>query len=306
MKEGRGIPWRRGGAGLCLAVALVAAAWLCRAPRSVLVESQPSGAMVYLNGVCAGTTPLRVEGLALGPHVLALEMAGWAPYRQALDLASLAGGPWKRALGRLAGLTPVVTARLAPSGSATLVVTSLPAGAEAAVDDQAAGLTPLRLEGVAPGRKRVRFALNGYEPATVEVEAEAGTETVAHARLASKMVEILKARLEQDKDNLQDHVDLSHHYLVMGEHAQAAAALWEGFKVITEGRVKVIPGEDDKPEARFYHECWKTYTGQHYFPPEGSEVIRDACMEIMRKAAARDSKGYASKLLRQMEAHRRK
>ena len=179
----------------------------------------------------------------------------------------------------------------------------LAAGAQAAVDDQPAGLTPLRLENVAPGRKRVRVVLAGYEPVTLDVEAEAGKETIAHARLTSKMVEILKARLEKDKDNLQDHVDLSHHYLVMGEHAQAAAALWEGYKVIEEGRVKVYPGEDDKPEARFYHECWKTYTDQHYYPPEGSEVIREACMAIMRKAAARDPRGYASKLLKQMEAY---
>ena len=218
--------WKLWGAALSAAVVLIAAAWLCRTPESLRVESDPAGATVYLNGVCAGATPLRLDGLAPGPHVLAVERAGSAPYREALDLGRLGGGLWRRAMDRLEGRTPVVTARPAPAGLATLVVTSLPAGAQAAVDDLPAGLTPLRLENATPGRKRVRLVLAGYEPATLDVEAEAGKETAAHARLTSKMVEILQARLEKDKDNLQDHVDLSHHYLVMGEHAKAAAALW--------------------------------------------------------------------------------
>lgn len=56
---------------------------------TLLVDSRPRGARVLVNGKPVGVTPLRLPGLAPGPHAVRLELAG---YRTVTSTATVAGG----------------------------------------------------------------------------------------------------------------------------------------------------------------------------------------------------------------------
>jgi hypothetical protein len=44
---------------------------------SLSVDTRPRGARVLLDGKAVGTTPLRLPGIKVGPHVVRLELAGY-------------------------------------------------------------------------------------------------------------------------------------------------------------------------------------------------------------------------------------
>lgn len=48
------------------------------APGSLLVESRPAGARVFVDGTDIGVTPVTMPSLAAGPHTVRIERAGYA------------------------------------------------------------------------------------------------------------------------------------------------------------------------------------------------------------------------------------
>lgn len=58
----------------------------CGGPSRVQIESSPEGALVTLNGVEKGRTPIVVQERFRGTADFLLELEGYEPYRSALDL----------------------------------------------------------------------------------------------------------------------------------------------------------------------------------------------------------------------------
>ena len=58
----------------------------CGGPARIQIESNPEGALVTLNGVEKGRTPMVVQEKFRGTADLLLELEGYEPYRSALDL----------------------------------------------------------------------------------------------------------------------------------------------------------------------------------------------------------------------------
>ncbi len=82
----------RGEAEACGYALRVELAEATAASCSLTVTSQPSAAMVRLDGAAMGSTPLSLSGLRAGRHVLSLHLAGYDPVEQAVDLVP--GEPW--------------------------------------------------------------------------------------------------------------------------------------------------------------------------------------------------------------------
>ncbi|MEM1413972.1 MAG: serine/threonine-protein kinase [Myxococcota bacterium] len=74
-------------------------------------------------------------------------------------------------------------AAVAPATGA-LFVDSLPAGAAVRVDGEPRGVTPLRLEGLAPGARRIEVTLAGHRAERVTLEVRAGEQTAETLALA--------------------------------------------------------------------------------------------------------------------------
>ncbi|MGQ0501526.1 MAG: PEGA domain-containing protein [Panacagrimonas sp.] len=129
----------------------------------VTVSSSPAGAEILLDGVSSGHTPQTLE-VGSGAHRVELKLAGYAAWRDTLNVAS------KEPL-------TLPTVKLLPA-EGVLKLSSQPAGASVNVDGEFRGQTPLALH-LAPGRPhRLQVSAPGYRTAerSAEVAAESSQE----------------------------------------------------------------------------------------------------------------------------------
>ena len=126
-------------------------------PGMLVVESNPSGAEIVIDGAAKGVTPMTIE-LAPGSHKLELRRRGNA---REFTIDITAG----QQLTQQIDLTA-----LKPMG--TLVVNSNPAGSKVLLDGRERGVTPLTLTDVAAGAHVVTIeSSNGSIKRNVTVEA---------------------------------------------------------------------------------------------------------------------------------------
>jgi hypothetical protein len=134
----------------------------------LVLDSDPTGAKVTLNGVDKGTTPCTLERIPGGEATLQLALTGYEPYEQALKLA--------------AGQTEQVKAVLKPI-PAKLTVVSIPKGARIYVNNQFRGEAPVTIDKLEPGNCRVRAEMDGYDPDARDVTVERAATLTEEFRL---------------------------------------------------------------------------------------------------------------------------
>lgn len=131
----------------------------------VLVRSTPSGCSVTVDGADRGRTPLLLGDLPLGNYRMRLEAEGHFPKEIELNITSR---------------RPILQDIVLQSNSATLAITSTPAGASVLVNGVAKGKTPCQIAGIPSGRVDLQLSLAGHQPFTRAVVLNAGrTETLA-------------------------------------------------------------------------------------------------------------------------------
>ncbi len=131
------------------------------------VRSEPSGAMVTLDGRLVGETPLVLRDLTAGPYWLVVARPGYAPHTERVTIPS--GGPERTvAVALEAGVTSPATALGA------IEVDSEPRGARVILDGQFVGQTPLRVPEVRPGPHTVTLELANHSSITRRTTVEPG------------------------------------------------------------------------------------------------------------------------------------
>ncbi|MDW8031589.1 MAG: PEGA domain-containing protein [Candidatus Bipolaricaulota bacterium] len=153
-----------------------AAAWTCfqvAAPQARLrVISNPTGALVSVNGIVVGQTPLELT-LAPGRYRVALSRFGYEEWSQTVEL--------KR--GSEVTLEAQLTMSFRPLGrTARLRIVSDPDDADVFINDAYAGRTPLSLEIVA-GRYRVVVTKASYESWAQTIELRGDSDITLEAVL---------------------------------------------------------------------------------------------------------------------------
>jgi hypothetical protein len=145
---------------------------------SLYILSEPTNAKVVLDGVERGTTPLTLNNLASGTHILELDHAG--------------DYDWKSTVEVPAGGTKTVSASLNPMPASTtgwVYVSSSPGGASVIIDGTNYGQTPgsgsLKLNSIGVGDHTVTLTLAGYQPYTAKVTVYANTVSEVSALLQS-------------------------------------------------------------------------------------------------------------------------
>ena len=135
---------------------------------TVLLDTEPQGAAATLDGAFVGTTPVLLPELAPGRHSFGLSLDGHRDAVLEEDLAAPA---------------PVrVFARLVPS-SATLRVTSDPAGASVVVGGVPRGASPVDVSGIPEGETEVEVSLPGHASFRRRVKLASGDDVPLHAAL---------------------------------------------------------------------------------------------------------------------------
>jgi hypothetical protein len=116
-----------------------------------VVQSNPPGARVKLDGADVGVTPLRLTGIPLGKHGVSIEADGRATVTRAVDTT--------------AGVRGEVIATL-PTTGASVVVTTGAEDAKVYLNDAPVGEgTTVKLASVERGRVRLRVVRGGAEVA---------------------------------------------------------------------------------------------------------------------------------------------
>jgi archaellum component FlaG (FlaF/FlaG flagellin family) len=115
----------------------------------LLVESNPRGADVLIDGVSKGTTPLLLTDLPLGKYTLEFRSLTQLPRTMEAELT---------------GRTPVHVFAELISNTAQLTVSSEPEGAEVRINGILVGQAPVTIEEVQAGESDVKISKRGYKP----------------------------------------------------------------------------------------------------------------------------------------------
>jgi len=134
------------------------------------------GGQVSVDGKPPVPTPVRLRNLPTGDHTYTLNAPGFEPVEGSFDFAP--------------GANRFIVAEL-QSARGRLVVTSEPAGATVQLDGAEVGVTPLELEGVAPGLHLVRVH-DGRRPAVLEaIDTSDGSKGAVTAKLDGKGARVI-------------------------------------------------------------------------------------------------------------------
>jgi hypothetical protein len=141
---------------------------------SAVIDSNPQGAAIFIDGIAQGTTPSKMT-LPAGPHTLELKMDGAA---RSLSLSVDAGTTVSHFIElRASAASPVAAA-------GRLEVASDPPGAQVTVDGTSKGRTPLTIAEIPPGDHVVVIA-NGSETVNRKVSVSAGNTATVFASLGA-------------------------------------------------------------------------------------------------------------------------
>jgi hypothetical protein len=132
--------------------------------------------MVYLDASYRGKTPLSLNNVATGEHVVEMDLSGYYD--------------WKSTVTVPAGGTRTVSATLSKiptSNTGWIYVSSSPGGATVLLDGTNVGQTPgsgaLKLNNIAAGSHTVNLQLNGYQAYTTGVNVVPATVSQVDAVL---------------------------------------------------------------------------------------------------------------------------
>lgn len=114
----------------------------------ISVTSSPSGAVLYLDGLSKGTTPITVTSVTPGTHTVDLTLTSYQDYHTTVTVTA----------GQIATLTATLTPIPTTGG---LSITSTPSGATILVDGIKTGVTPMGVE-LLPGSHVVKLQKAGY------------------------------------------------------------------------------------------------------------------------------------------------
>ena len=130
----------------------------------IVVRSTPAGAIVRVDGRLHGETPITVRDLALGAHTLQVARPGYVPRTERVTLTRTAPSQ-TLAVQLEAG----VDAANPSASKGSIFVDSRPRGARVTVDGREAGVTPVQIPEMTPGRHAVSIELTGYKTISTDV-----------------------------------------------------------------------------------------------------------------------------------------
>ncbi len=142
---------------------------------SLHVETDPRGAAVMVNGETQGSSPLDLADVPLGSYEIKVELKGYEPKTQRVDLTEDASrAELKIALVKAAPTTGVAD------------IVSTPFGAAVSVDGAKVGMTPLVGLRLKPGSHQVEVSREGYEPWSGTVLVQVGERSRLDASLRAQ------------------------------------------------------------------------------------------------------------------------
>ena len=237
-------------------------------PATLRIESEPSGAAVYLNSEYRGTTPMELGRIHPGQHLVRLTRHHYQPWQEEVRLDE--------------GVNQV-TASMRYREGGKLSVTSEPSGATVYVDGDPKGVTPTVVSDVDPGGHPVRLVLPDYLEWESTPMVRTGITTTVQAELMSRMESFLIRATEASPDDVTNWTELFHYYVVTHNYEKAPHALAHAMDTFLRK-----PGINQDPGRRLYTTINRIWSGKR-------EIDYGSAKEI-EKARQAISQGYEEAL----------
>lgn len=139
---------------------------------SLTINSNPSGAKVFLDNQYKGDTPLNLQDVPVGQYSIKLVLSGYEE--------------WNSSVAVLPILTVKITADLVPLAKpavGSIAVNSNPQGARVYLDNAYKGTTPVNLRDIPVGKHVIKLVLPDYQEWNSEVTVIASQTTRIFATL---------------------------------------------------------------------------------------------------------------------------
>ena len=144
--------------------------------RGINVSSKPSGAKVLLDSAGKGVTPVSLNNIAAGIHILEIEYSGYKPWKSTVTVPET-------------GIQEV-SVNLTPEHAhmpGWIAVFPSPGNASVTLDGDYVGRTPvnnsLNLEEIPPGEHIVVLVLPGYHPSAKKITVSPNLVSMVNATL---------------------------------------------------------------------------------------------------------------------------
>ncbi len=134
-------------------------------PGSLQVTSDPTGAMVRLDGITLGDTPLTIAKVTPGTRRLRVSMSGFASVTSKVEIVSDQETAVQVVLGGV------------------LNISSIPSDAQAFIDGKYVGLTPFKTARIPAGSHQLRLTREKYKDRSSAVIVEKGRDKEVNIRL---------------------------------------------------------------------------------------------------------------------------
>jgi hypothetical protein len=146
---------------------------------------------VFVDGERQGQTPVAVRSVELGTRRVRVQRDGFVTAERQVTLT--ADRP-SRSLDVRLTAAPAARPAAAPpprpqapaAATGTLLVESRPVGASVLLNNRSVGVTPVTIDGLAPGEYTVHLELAGYLPFETTVRVVAGARARAAASLSQQ------------------------------------------------------------------------------------------------------------------------
>lgn len=146
---------------------------------SLLITADVTGIPVFIDGEPRGATPLVVDGLSVGDHLVEIRSPGegYDPFTKVVTVEANQR------------TTLDASIRVQPDLGSLRVITNVP-GAVVSLDGADIGISPAAKGGLAPGEHLVMARASGYEPVEQTVSVVAGRERVVSLRFTTASTDI--------------------------------------------------------------------------------------------------------------------
>jgi TonB family protein len=142
---------------------------LSTAVAGLRIDSDPTGATIWVDDAESGIAPRVVPSIRPGPHTVRVAAAGFADAELGIVVPADGKSPPLRFV-----LQPI---------AARVRIDSVPPGVAISVDGEHTGVTPLDMVLLEPGRHEIRLDREGLRPWVKEVDARIGESFAVEARL---------------------------------------------------------------------------------------------------------------------------
>lgn len=163
---------------------------------SLLVNADIIGASVFVDGQQRGGTPVIIDGLSGGDHVVEIkpQQPGYKAFSQVVNIVP----------GQQTKIDAVL--RVSEGVGSLRVITNAP-GSIVSIDGIDVGAAPAAKGDLAPGQHIVSARAIGYEPMSQTVEVVSGRERVVSLRLLPRQVDVGRIAVHADVPEAQVWID---------------------------------------------------------------------------------------------------